>query len=167
MAIQLIVEDGTGIANANTYVSLDDAVTYLTDRGLPVPSNDTLSAQLINAMDYLSLQGWIGVPEFDTQALDWPRVPSKACRCLKAVPVGIPNKLIQAQCRLTYDAAQIGDLMPTSTGPFVTMEKVDVLETHYSEKINTDGSPTFPMVDALLTSLIGFDATVSLRTFRV
>lgn len=166
MTTTLIVEDGTGIPNANTYVSLADAQTYLTMRGLPVPSDDVLTSQLINGMDYLGLKGWVGVPEFDTQALDWPRVASRRCRCQR-VPVGIPQKLIQAQCRLTYDAAQIGDLMPTQSGPFVIMEKVDVLETQYSQTINTDGSPTFPMVDALLSGLIDFESNVSLRTFRM
>lgn len=167
MATTLIVEDGTGIANANTYVSLADAVSYLTMRGYTVPADAVLTSQLILAMDYLSLQDWIGVREFDTQSLDWPRIQQQYCRCVESVPVGIPQNLKNAQCRLTVDIAQIGDLMPTSSGAFVTMEKVDVIETHYSEKINTDASPYFPMVDSLLSSLVSSGPGLTLTTRRV
>ena len=72
----VIVEDGTGKADANSYASELEADTYITERGDPAwaamqPSEK--SAALIRATDYLKAYAWKGVRAVSTQALDWPR----------------------------------------------------------------------------------------------
>lgn len=72
----VVVEDGTGLANANSYASEADADTYTSERGIAswaaLAPGDKSSA-LIRATDYLKAYTWKGVRAVSTQALDWPR----------------------------------------------------------------------------------------------
>lgn len=77
----LIVEDGTGRADADAYVSVADADAYLADYGAPASwSSATTTAKeeairrATRAMDALYGRRWKGVRKVRTQALDWPRV---------------------------------------------------------------------------------------------
>ena len=84
----IVVEDGTGTLNANSYISCADARAYNVNRGLPFPpigvtdddTNDALAqAALFRAMDYIeslpNAQAWIGYKAVPlTQKLSWPRV---------------------------------------------------------------------------------------------
>jgi hypothetical protein len=76
----LIVEDGTGLSNANTYLSEADADTYWVDHG----NNTTWSAAtatqkqeaLIIATQYMDANyntRWLGTKDSQTQSLAWPR----------------------------------------------------------------------------------------------
>jgi hypothetical protein len=95
MSITLIVEDGTGLANSNTYVAVSDVRAYCASLGFdtvgndpdnPLYSDDTIASKLLIAMQWLSMQSpWIGVPlklplidpttgQYTAQqALAWPR----------------------------------------------------------------------------------------------
>lgn len=81
MALTLVVEDGTGLANANTYVSLADANTYaessLTAAATAWKSeadDEKKKAALISASRYLTYSfDWIGTKKTSTQALAFPR----------------------------------------------------------------------------------------------
>ena len=76
----LVVEDGTGLASANSYISLADANSYL--EGLRNPeawteaSDATKEQALRVATSYLDDKygdQWVGIRNGRTQALDWPR----------------------------------------------------------------------------------------------
>ena len=56
----LIVEDGTGIANANSYVSEQELADYLSARGLSVPEDANPVALIIRAMDYVESKDFRG-----------------------------------------------------------------------------------------------------------
>lgn len=72
-----IVEDGTGLASAESYVSVSEADSYHELRGnTSWDSIDDKEALLRKATDYM--QGkygghWAGYKKSTTQALDWPR----------------------------------------------------------------------------------------------
>lgn len=76
-----VVEDGTGLANANSGASVAEADEYFTDRGITdwTGTNDVKQAALIRATDYIEMR-WAGrwryTMEFpDTpQALAFPRL---------------------------------------------------------------------------------------------
>lgn len=77
----LVVEDGTGRADADAYVSVTDADAYLADYGTPASwssATTTTKEEAIRratrAMDALFGQRWKGVRKTQTQALDWPRI---------------------------------------------------------------------------------------------
>ncbi len=48
----IVVEDGTQVAGANSYVSESDLTTYASDRGVAL--SETESVLIIKAMDYLN-----------------------------------------------------------------------------------------------------------------
>ena len=67
----IIVEDGTGLTNSNSYISEAALTTYATDRGVTI--SGTNAVLLIQAMDYIEQQNFKGVKGSDAQALQWPR----------------------------------------------------------------------------------------------
>lgn len=81
----LLVEDGTGVDGAESYISVADADAYFSARGNAAwAALDTgaKEAALRNACDYMGAQygqRWVGDRATATQSLDWPRanVPDK------------------------------------------------------------------------------------------
>jgi len=78
--MSIIVEDGTGKADSETYISVADASTYHTARGnsaWAALATDAIREQCLRkATDYM-IQAyrsrWKGTRGSATQALDWPR----------------------------------------------------------------------------------------------
>ena len=159
----LIIEDGTGKVDSQSYASADDVRAFATARGLPVPSSDDagnteIENVLVVAVDYLETQVcYQGKKTSSLQALEWPRkgvyfddeaYPDNA----------IPRSLKTAQIRLVFEVLRGVDLMPTISGTaadFVVKEKVGPIETEYADPSKFDGKATFTAVDALLAPLLG------------
>lgn len=177
----LVIEDGTGLANAQSYVSAADARIYANLRGITLPADDaTLEPFLIQACDYLEAQRnrYQGVKATATQALQFPRIALNnynqlgyendyyyGCNDYQCGPIGItidgcsvginyiPPMLISAQIQLAISVSQGVDLQPNRTGSFVKSEKVGVIEVVYSEIIGTSVEPLLTAVDNLLQPL--------------
>lgn len=157
----LIVEDGSNIANANSYAALTTARAYASARGLSLPADDAqLEALLIQAMDYVEAQRsrFQGVKANATQALQWPRT-DVVIDGVDFPANAIPVELVNAQIRLAVEANAGVDLMPTQSGPFVVEDTTGPLTTKYSEKIGTTVEPTMTAVDVLLKPLFGSQKT--------
>jgi len=79
MAAQFEVEDGTGLAGANSYASVAMADQYFLDRGVTAWASIAEAqkkAVLVQATDYIDQRygaRFIGARATDTQALEWPR----------------------------------------------------------------------------------------------
>ncbi len=80
-----VVEDGTGLTNANAYIAVAFADAYFADRGIEAWSDIDDSAikqqAIVRATDYLDLRyrdAFKGDPATDAQALLWPRVAERA-----------------------------------------------------------------------------------------
>lgn len=76
----LIIEDGTGKADAESYISVADATVYHAARGntaWETVADDTAREQLLRkATDFMVAsyrERWDGYRKSTTQALDWPR----------------------------------------------------------------------------------------------
>lgn len=74
----LIVEDGTGLSTAESYISVADADAYHTSRGNTgwTGTEAAKEAALRRSTDWMVAtyrNGWKGVRCASTQALDWPR----------------------------------------------------------------------------------------------
>lgn len=148
----LIVEDGSGVANANSYVSVAEYRAYATPRGVSLPASDSeVETQLILAMDYLEVQCWRGIATYDDQSLAMPREQIYISGSLIADDV-IPNKIKFAQMQLALQVNNGVDLMPTVVGGAsgaVIREKVGPLETEYASS-NVGTQPYFKSINALL-----------------
>jgi hypothetical protein len=148
----LIVEDGSGVANANSYVSVAEYRAYATPRGVSLPVSDSeVETQLILAMDYLEVQCWRGIPSYDGQSLALPRDEVYIGGSLIANDV-IPGKIKFAQMQLALQVNNGVDLMPTVVGgsASVVREKVGPLETEYATSLTVGTQPYFRSINALL-----------------
>jgi hypothetical protein len=173
----IVVEDGTGLADSNSYGSYAGYVAYWTDRGaVPAEDQDVIEAALIKATDYLGIRfTWKGEKLTAAQALDWPRacaygMPSADYPC--GVPLeGVPVELEKA----TYEYAKralVGELAPdptvSATGVTVvaSTRKVGPIEVSDEFSGSSASSTTFkpfPAADGLLRWLV---VTSSGRVWR-
>lgn len=157
----LVIENGSLVAGANSYVSVAEARAYAAARASTFPADDVdgniaAEAALIVAMDYLeSFRDQFKGRKVDpaTQALQWPRTGVQIDGW--DVPADhIPNELKAAQMQLAVEGAAGTDLMPTGDGREVIREKVDVLETEYAPGAGGAPQPVLAKVRALLAPLL-------------
>jgi len=126
----IIVEDGTGVAGANSYVTVSGVGVYATDYGYTDWTDATATVQqqsLLRAMRYIEGLAWKGVKYDQTQALEWPRseVYDKDERLVAddVVPVPVVEALCEA-CILCLPTSTI-NLQPNLTkDDFVNYEQV-------------------------------------------
>lgn len=144
MAIAVIVEDGSIVANANSYGSVADADAYHTDRGnadWAALSPDEKAIRMIRATDYIDQRfggRFIGLIINDEQMLAWPRLDTgtAAFDYNFETELGvIPRKLKYAcfEYALRAETALAPDPVVTDTGvTTVTIkDKVGPIETEY------------------------------------
>jgi hypothetical protein len=164
----LIVEDGSGVPNANSYVTVAEYKAYAAPRGVSLPVSDSeCEKQLILAMDYLEAQTWRGITSYDDQALAMPRDEVYIGGNLIASDV-IPGKIKFAQMQLAIQVNAGVDLMPTVVGgsASVVREKVGPLETEYATSLTVGTQPYFRSISALLKPYLlsaGFGQFVATR----
>lgn len=98
----LIVEDGTGLAGAESYVSVVDASTYYDEHGGPTANwTAATTAQKESALRYATtwLEArylWPGAVSTYTQKRAWPR--RFAYDTEGRLLTGVPEAVIEAQC---------------------------------------------------------------------
>lgn len=149
----LTVEDGTGVANADSYVSLQDFRDYAAARGVSLPAEDAAAEQKLRAaMDYLAMydRRLIGNKVAPDQDLSWPRVSGQTPALWWEGSV--PGVFRRAQMVLAIHALK-GPLTaaerPEDKGA-VKAVTVGPIKTEYSEK-KSSGQPSFPEVDTVLS----------------
>lgn len=133
MAVTIIVEDGSCVPNANSYIDVEYATQYLEDRGVKVPAEDKLKPMLINAMDFMeSLNRYKGKRTNQDQELQFPRSG------LYSDGVGIPGNTIpvaikRAQAQLVADTVQSGKpLLSNSTNHALKKRVLGPLTLEYA-----------------------------------
>lgn len=156
----LIVEDGTGLANANAYITVEFADAYFADRGnadwSALTTQDKEKA-IVKASDYIDVRFATrlrGAKQFDSQSMQFPRV-HVPCAPSGEVPVFVQRATAEYAVR-----AHAGPLAPDPTidpsGRVVvaTRKKVGPIdkEVRFSEGgVNTIITfRPYPMADALL-----------------
>lgn len=148
----LIVEDGSGLATAESYISVADATAYFALRGnasWATIASDTIREQLLRqATDYMEGyygQAWKGLRVGLTQALSWPRadveLPDVGGQFTGSYQFVFPyNQVPKDVATACADLALLslaGPLAPDME-PLIKSEKTDVLETVWA-----DGSPPY------------------------
>lgn len=73
-----VVEDGTGVADANAYITVEFADAYFSDRGISEWTGSTSVKQtaIVRATDYIELRfadRFVGQLSPDSTTLSWPR----------------------------------------------------------------------------------------------
>lgn len=152
----LIVEDGSLVAGANSYVSVQEARDFAALRGSTFSGDDaTVAAFLVQATDYLEgFRGrYKGIKVSEDQELQWPRYDVYIDGYLMS-ETDIPKQLKQAQCQLALDIAELGDILPNGTGREVLSTKVDVIETTYAQRNSGVITPILQKATRFLAPLI-------------
>lgn len=170
----LIVEDGSGTPDANSYVSYADFTQYLTVynyKDLLLLTESQLVSALLKGKDYVDTFSYKGVKTYSSQFLQFPR--------LECFPTGeqlplpfdsVPTKVKRAQMAAAIEELKGVELLPTiSPSDFVKREKVGPIETEYSDALKTGMStPSFYSVDSLLKEyLTTRNSKYSFTTVRV
>lgn len=126
--MSLIIEDGTGVTNANSYVSTTTLTTFATARGVTLTGG--AESLLVRAMDYIEGLNYKGLKKGYTQLLQWPRY-DVYIDGYYSDPNAIPQQLKDGQCHVAIAIDQGTDLLvdaPRKT----SMEKIGDLEVQYS-----------------------------------
>lgn len=142
----LVIEDGSIVAGANSYVDADDVTAYAAlYGGAWSPLSETLGEQaILRAMLYVEgfADEFIGYHVTGAQPLSWPReyVPDKRGTAWLAT-TSIPDAILNAVCEAAIiELASPGTLQTSSLATTQTVkrlrQKVDVLEkeTEYFEE---------------------------------
>ncbi len=124
----LVVEDGTGRADAESYVSVADAETYATARGLTFATGSTAAKEqaLRRATTWLDARyrsRFVGIRKNRRlQALEWPRTGSfDAMEPINAIGTSeIPTEVVKA----TVEAAVRELATPGYLAPYITPGKI-------------------------------------------
>lgn len=162
--VTLVVEDGTIVLNANSFVTEDNIVAYALNRGVVLPYNtdaekDAVATLGILAMDYLRVLPWKGEVVDVAQTTPWPR---KNIVTPTWPDNAIPPAVVEVQYQLTLLAKGGVTLLPTYSGTgFIIEEKIGPIDTKYSEKVGvtTTGLPLFPGISLLLEPWLLADDT--------
>lgn len=165
--MSLVIENGSLVAGATSYVSVENARAFADARALTLPADDIkVEVALIVAMDYLESNYralWQGQKVDKGQSLQWPR-QDVSIDGADFPNNTIPKELIAAQILLAVESAAGVDLQPSGDGREIIAEKIDVIETHYQPGTTGATQPIFSKVRALLAPLMragGFRLTVS------
>ena len=159
--MSLIVEDGTGLTTAESYITTAEADTYHVNRGntnwaaITLPQKEEACRRAMDYMFQVYHSRWVGYRKTQTQAQDWPRVAAPnddvyiyaySFYDSNSVPAIVKN----AQAELAFKAAQ-GELAP-DLGQKVIREKIDNIEVEYDS--GSVEYVRFRAVDNILSSIL-------------
>jgi hypothetical protein len=154
----LIVEDGTGVDDADSYVSVAELESYIEARHPSFTINYIeVEAALRRATAYIDLTyygKWIGQPFYVDQSLLWPRAVSSYYAWLYEIPGGIPKLLKDATCEaamreMTSPNSLLPDIVPSER---IVEETVGPIHTRYAE--SGIAIPSVPLIDRMLAPLV-------------
>lgn len=150
-----IVEDGTGVADANSLCAVDFADSYFTDRGNAAWTGADAAKQgaLVRATDYVEQffsARFKGNKAEDDQSLSWPRIYAGAD---DTVPVGVRKAIAEYALR-ALTATLAPDPTTDASGRIIAAktEKVGPIEesTTFIEGSSVQLIKNYPAADALL-----------------
>jgi hypothetical protein len=187
-----IVEDGTGLANSNSYVSVADADSYFADRGVTTWTGIDAVKQgaLVRATSFIDVTfrqrftGYRG--KRHQQALEWPRIGAYYDNGMPQVPpdgffygIGyrlyeyepidpatIPKELKNATCEAALrELAGAGSLTPDlDSNGAVKRERAGDTEREYIGGASL--ARTYPGIFAAISGLLGNDYGLAARAVR-
>lgn len=157
----LIVEDGSGKPDAESYVSVEDADAYFADRGSPSTWADLTiplkESALRYATQWLDALNWVGtIRRFSpAQALAWPRVGVTDSFGRIIAIDEIPERVKGAECERAL--AHVSEAINSGFSSRVTTkEKVGPIEVEYSDGVlGAEGPSNYPYILRLLKPLLG------------
>ena len=154
----MIVEDGTGLPNADSYVSVEFADNYFSARGVTAWASLTQAKKeqaLIRGTDFIdTIYQWYGQKATNIQSLRFPRVNLRDYEGQEVV--GIPNCLKQAVCDASMLSANGTELFQTKNeNGDVVSETITTLSFTYSKSDKSEKTTQTTLYDSINTKLRG------------
>jgi len=155
----LVVEDGTGKSNANSFV--DDAYfrawAKVRGRADLIPQSGTEREPfLVLAADYIANEKrftWRGVRKTAEQSMPWPRTGVVDADGLSWSSAAVPWRVMMAQCELAWLNMTGVDLQPAlSRGGQIISETVGPISTTYANAAPAETE--FPAAVGVLEPLL-------------
>ena len=161
----IIVEDGTIVTNANSYVSVANVDTFCEGLGLTAwdeADDDDKETAILRAMAYIEGMTFKGYKTESDQPLKWPREEAVDDDGYAIDNDVIPTALKSAVSRAAYEEIVSPGILQSNLtrDDFVTSEKVDVISITYEQGKN---EIVFRAIDNYLSSIIT-DYTALVRT---
>lgn len=148
----LIVEDGSNVTDANTYVGVSDTRIYSSISGVELPEEDSeVEKLLLQAMRWLEVKEWRGRKTYETQQLSWPRT-------IDGRDVKVDPKIVEAQNYLVTQLAQGISLFPPVTENAIFSQRVDVISITYANHDRVRSGPAFPYLEELLRNILAIQS---------
>jgi len=138
MAIVMVVEDGTNVAGANSYVDLTFANNYLqynihTASVWSALTDDVKKACLIRGTQVVdNYFNYEGLKTYDDSALRWPRYGADDLDGIVIPDNVIPIQLKQAVCELAMETSQ-GDITEDPGSAGLSELTVDVISLKFDK----------------------------------
>ena len=132
--MSLIVEDGTGMADAESYLSVADLKTYATNRGISYAgiSDSTLEQKLRLATTYIDTRyRYRGNRSNGTQALEYPRINLIDWSGYDIS--GVPKRVKDATAELALKATADSLYVDLDRGGKIKSESVGQLSVTYAD----------------------------------
>lgn len=166
----LVVEDGSIVAGADSYINLVDARTFAAKYGLVLPTDDTeAEAALRNGAVYVGLQepNMCGTRVSATQSLAYPR-QGVSLYGFPALPTTIPLQVIQAQVIAAVEYGTNSGVRGSSDGRATSMERVEgAVTVQYFNNGETGNTTTITAaIDALRPLLCGMNNGFQFNVYR-
>jgi len=146
----IVVENGTLVSGANSYVTIDEFQAWADARGIDYGTDYTISQQLFRAHDYFESLDFKGLKADENQAMQWPRdqvyidgYAVDADEIPKEVKLAIYELM-----KLEID----GDSKLTPSEREVTSEQVDSIKITYKDSAGMKRQT--PALDRALRKLI-------------
>ena len=166
----LVVEDGSIVPGADSYVRLTEARALAAKYGIALPEDDTAAeAALRNGALYLGLQesAMCGRRVSASQSLSFPRTGIS----LYGFPVNsttIPTQVIQAQIIAAVEYGKGTDVRASSDGRSTSMERVEgaVTVQYFDNGANGSTTTITAAIDALRPLLCGLNNGSSFNVYR-
>jgi hypothetical protein len=159
----ITVEDGTGLAAAESYISEANADTYFTSRDAPVAWTGLTTALKESALRYATewLDGrftWVGAVANTAapQALGWPRVSAVDHEGRTILSTTVPAKVADATCEVALAHATTALNSAQARGGQVASEKVGSIQVSYQF-----GAPAEDALPHIARMLRGYGVSIT------
>ena len=170
----LVVEDGTGLANADSYQTLIDARASSSALGLILPlDDDEADIALRNGFRYVNgYEGsFSGERLTTTQSASWPRENAYRCYYRNQIAIAddeVPADIITAQMMAAVEYGKGTDISPVDDGlSIASNEVVGAVKQSYFDNGKTGSSIKITQAVEALNPLLCNSRGLTMRTLRV
>lgn len=167
----LVVEDGTGKANAESYVSAADCAAYAVKLGLSFPGGETselskCEAALRRATQWIDMtycQRFKGHRTYPAtpQALEWPRYEVWIEALQRYTIIGeIPAAIVSATCEAAIREYATPGCLSKDNDPRGKISSYQAGSVSVSYTTSSASASQFPKIDAILAPLMARSSLV-------